>query len=259
MDLTKISRLRAFSIHFAISSVIFLAIAALMIFSWFPGQFFWADGGWQSMRIVAGVDLVLGPAFTLLLFNSIKKTHKALLLDVSVIGLCQVLALTVGVWISYQQRTVAVVYSEDQFYSIAHEALAKANNQLEEAGKPILDINDLSDSKPRELMIRRLSQNEVGDYLVDIFNGLPEIKLRSDFYAGVFDNWDRLAEFALTEQSLVEKFPTVKTELARRELQVDDYAFFKMKLRYGNAIAGFAKESKHLEILIPYEAKNSVD
>ena len=43
--------------------VIFIIIGYLILFHWYPDFFFASDGGWQGIRIIAFVDLVLGPGW----------------------------------------------------------------------------------------------------------------------------------------------------------------------------------------------------
>ena len=54
------SRFKAFSIHFAISFVIFLILLYFILVQWYPQPLFSTDGGWRVIRIIVGVDLVLG-------------------------------------------------------------------------------------------------------------------------------------------------------------------------------------------------------
>ena len=63
------TRIGAFLIHLGVSFAIFLALASLVVFVWYPDFFFSTDGGWQGMRIIIAVDLVLGPTLTLIVFK----------------------------------------------------------------------------------------------------------------------------------------------------------------------------------------------
>ena len=60
---------KAFLIHFGISLIVFIVLAAIMRLVWYPGDLFWMDGGWQGMQLIAPIDLVLGPALTLSLIH----------------------------------------------------------------------------------------------------------------------------------------------------------------------------------------------
>jgi len=118
----KIPRIRAFLIHLAISFVIFLLLAYLIVIYWYPLPFFHTDGGWQGIRIIAGVDLVLGPLLTLIVY---KPGKPGLKLDLTLIGLAQAAALTWGIWVTYVERPVAVVYTLKYFTPVSARLLSQ--------------------------------------------------------------------------------------------------------------------------------------
>ena len=64
------SRYLAAFYHLLISLVIFVFLAYLVVFVWYPDFFFDIDGGWEGMRIIIAVDLVLGPMLTLVVFKA---------------------------------------------------------------------------------------------------------------------------------------------------------------------------------------------
>lgn len=106
------TRLKAFATHLVISLVIILTILSILIFAWFPPPFFNTDGGWTGIRIIAGVDVVLGPLLTLIVF---KPGKPGLKFDLTVIGLMQLSALTWGIWMLHHERPIAAVYADDYF------------------------------------------------------------------------------------------------------------------------------------------------
>lgn len=112
------TRLQAFGLHLAISTLIFAALAALIVYRWYPGFFFQTDGGWQGLRIIALVDLVLGPALTLLVYNP-RKSARALRFDLGSIAVVQGVCLGIGVYLVQQQRPLALVYAGGAFYSVS--------------------------------------------------------------------------------------------------------------------------------------------
>lgn len=67
------------------------------------------------LRILAGVDVVLGPLLTLIVFKPGKPSLK---FDMSVIVLVQLVALLCGATIIYQQRPTFTVFGMDRFSSI---------------------------------------------------------------------------------------------------------------------------------------------
>lgn len=118
----KIPRVRAFLIHLAISFVIFLVLAYLIVIHWYPLPFFHTDGGWQGFRIIVGVNLVLGPLLTLIVYTPGKPGLK---LDLILIGLAQMVALTWGTWVTYTERPVAVVYTLKHFTPVSAKLLSQ--------------------------------------------------------------------------------------------------------------------------------------
>ena len=112
------NRFGAFLIHLGISLVIFAVLAALVVFVWYPDFFFTADGGWQGIRIIAAVDLVLGPLLTLVVFNR-AKPRAELRRDLTMIGTFQFVCLVAGTYVVYSERPIALVYSDGYFVSMS--------------------------------------------------------------------------------------------------------------------------------------------
>ncbi|MCG8434678.1 MAG: hypothetical protein MJA83_11670 [Gammaproteobacteria bacterium] len=135
MHLPK-TRWRAFGAHFGISLVIFIVLLLIIVFLWYPGALFSAAGGWQGIRIVIGVDLVLGPLLTLIIYNAAKPRH-LLYLDLSIIATVQLLALAAGIYIVHNERPVVVAYAYNNFYS-----LKKSDFFDDFAGEPI-DVSNI--------------------------------------------------------------------------------------------------------------------
>ena len=103
-----IIKLKATAIHFSLSIVVFVVLAYLILFHWYPQPYFTIDGGWQGMRIIAAVDLVLGPLITFLVFD-LRKSRRAILFDLVFILVIQLGSLTYGIHTTYTQRPVAIV------------------------------------------------------------------------------------------------------------------------------------------------------
>lgn len=119
-------RIKAFLIHLALSLGILAVLLVIIYKIWYPQPFFSGDGGWQGVRIVAGVDIILGPLLTLVVFN-IKKPWKELRRDLSIIGLIQITALCAGVWLVYEQRTRLITFADGYFMSLSEYNVEKAN------------------------------------------------------------------------------------------------------------------------------------
>ncbi len=115
MRLTKpllITKLKATGVHLLLSLSVFVYLAYQIYFNWYPQPYFSVDGGWQGIRLVAAVDLVLGPVITFLIFD-LSKSRKEIVFDLITIVVIQFAALTYGVYLTYTQRPVAIVLIDD--------------------------------------------------------------------------------------------------------------------------------------------------
>lgn len=106
MNLTSCNRYQAFAVHFAISFVIFLMLLVMVFNTWYPGIFFESEQGWKAILLIIGVDLVLGPLLTLIIFNPAKKSLK---FDLAVIAILQISALFAGSYVINERRPVAFI------------------------------------------------------------------------------------------------------------------------------------------------------
>jgi hypothetical protein len=116
------ARLKAAGIHVALSLVVFLVALYLILVEWYPGFHFTVDGGWQGVRIMAAVDLILGPTLTLIIFNPFK-SRRAIGFDLACIGIAQLAALVWGFYAIHSQYPVAVSYVDGKFRSLTVEPL----------------------------------------------------------------------------------------------------------------------------------------
>lgn len=136
MILTSLSRFQAFSIHLLISFIIFLVVAFFITQVWYPDILFDLSGGFKAILLIIGVDLILGPLLTLLVFNPQKKAAKELKMDMGLIAIVQVLALSWGVHSISNNHPIAVFFMGNQF-SVIYSAEPKSveiQNKVAEKG-----------------------------------------------------------------------------------------------------------------------------
>jgi hypothetical protein len=115
MKLTDLNRYQAFASHMVISLVIFFILLVFITQIWYPGILFDAGNGWKAIGLIVGVDLILGPILTLIVFNPKKSS---LIFDLSVIALLQIAALSYGAWTIYQTRPIALAFINTSFVTI---------------------------------------------------------------------------------------------------------------------------------------------
>lgn len=128
-------RLRAFLIHLTASAVVAL-LSMLMVFGvWYPAPLDEAVGVTHIFLVLLGVDVVMGPVLTLVVFRLGKPSLK---FDLIVIVLLQISAFAYGVWTVADGRPVWLVFSVDQFELVQayhvdrrkqHESIAEFRSQ----------------------------------------------------------------------------------------------------------------------------------
>ncbi|HKJ51535.1 MAG TPA: hypothetical protein VKB27_08525 [Gammaproteobacteria bacterium] len=106
------TKVKATAIHFSLSAAAFAYLAYQIYYNWYPQPYFEVDGGWQGIRLVTAVDLVLGPFITFLIFD-LSKSFRAIVFDLLIILIIQFGALSYGIYITYTQRPVAIVLIDE--------------------------------------------------------------------------------------------------------------------------------------------------
>ncbi|MEM6640182.1 MAG: hypothetical protein AAF610_09795 [Pseudomonadota bacterium] len=173
-------RWQAAGVHLGLSILVFLILAALIAGVLFPGALFWSTGGSEGIKLIAGVDLVLGPLLTLIVYNRTKPRGE-IIRDLSVIGVIQCAALAAGMFIVYQQRPITVTWANDRFYvATANEYRAAdvAQDQMPALKplSPVFGVIDLPDD-PAERATIAMTYAMAGEPLhmrMTLYKPLPE-------------------------------------------------------------------------------------
>lgn len=107
-------RLLAAASHLGISALIAAAVALVTLGLWYPGAFAEMAGGRRLFLLILGVDVVMGPLLTLIVFD-IRKPRRELVRDLAVIGVLQLAALGYGLHTLYIARPVALALEPGRF------------------------------------------------------------------------------------------------------------------------------------------------
>jgi hypothetical protein len=126
------SRYKAAALHLLLSALVLFTIFLLIAFVWYPYKLFALAAGVELLRIIVGVDLIVGPLIMLIIFDAKKKLIK---MDVAIILICQLSFMSYGLWTMYSSRPAFLVFAENHFY------LVKANE---------IDNKDLSMAADKE-------------------------------------------------------------------------------------------------------------
>lgn len=106
------SRWKAAGIHLSINAVIALLAAGLIYGIWYPHPYSQAAGAGTLVLLLLGVDLVLGPLLTLVVFKAGKK---GLRFDLAAIAILQVCAFVYGLHVVAAARPAFIVGVIDRF------------------------------------------------------------------------------------------------------------------------------------------------
>jgi hypothetical protein len=198
------SKLRAFLIHLAISATVVGTVFMIIFFFWYPNPYFRVSGADDIVRVLIGVDLVLGPVLTLVLFKSGKPR---LMFDLSVIAVIQVSALIYGTTIIFQERPYFVVFAVDRFVVVPKKDIDMTKIK-DEAMKekpwrgPILAFASLpADPKERDKL------------MFEVMDGGPDIERRAEYWSPYAEKIDLVMARA---QALTDIRP--RSDEARRQI-----------------------------------------
>lgn len=100
------SRWKAGLIHLGISALIAVFVLVLILGVWYPPPYFSVSRAQTLVFLIIGIDLILGPVLTLVVFDTRKKWLK---FDLAVIGLLQAAGLAYGLNAVFQSRPVFLV------------------------------------------------------------------------------------------------------------------------------------------------------
>ena len=106
------SRWKAAAIHLSISALIGLVSASLIFLLWYPRPYSHAAGADKLVLLLLGVDVVLGPLLTLIVFRAGKWGMR---FDLTVIGIAQACAFLYGTSVVVRARPAFIVGNVDRF------------------------------------------------------------------------------------------------------------------------------------------------
>lgn len=160
--------------HLALSAALVGAVCALVFFVWYPAPYFDAKGAWSVLGVLIGVDLVVGPLLTLILYRPSKP---GLMFDMSCIAVVQLTALIYGTTVIFTERPYFTVFAVDRF-----EVIARREVDLGQIRDPVL--LDKPVVGPVLAVALFPDTREGMQKLIDevIFEGKPDIERRPELW-----------------------------------------------------------------------------
>ena len=239
-----LSRWYAFGIHLAISGVIFVGLAYLVLYQWYPGFFFETDGGWEGMRILIGVDLVLGPLLTLIVFRAGKPGLRN---DLIMIGIFQAVCLAGGIYVVHSERPIALVYVDGQFNSVT-----LSSYDDDDITPP--DWGTFTGDYPKRVQVSIPEDPTLQtDLRRSMLQGKRQMNLAVEYYESFDkDNATFLADAfdyaALKDRD--QELNDIPRFLAEHGGELEDYRFYPLATRYQYFFLGFHSDDNRLAGLL---------
>ena len=230
--------------HFVASLLIFSIFVFVLFYQWYPEPYFTASGGWQGLKLVVLVDLILGPLLTFIVYNR-SKTTLIKFIDYGFIISIQLSALIWGIYTVYYQRPVAIVFWEDRFYTVPDRALsihyrntpkyqalinepeipyiyAKKPGNMDELNEMMRKIND-DNIPPHHQIDRYLEFNTLLPSLITLSVDIKEI----------------ISVNSKMKQAL-------ESILENSQSQLEDNVYLTLESKYQNIILVFSKTGERL-------------
>ena len=201
--------MQAAALHLLISGVIAGVVTALILLLWYPGQYAQIARGLKLIVLVVGVDIVLGPLLTLVVFNPVK-SRTELVRDISVIAMLQLSALVYGAHTVFIARPVALVFEGSQFRLVS--AAEVEQKELERASP---GLQKLSLTGPMLLGTRDFKdEKEKSDAALTAFSG-SDIGVRPTFWQNYEHSAAKVKQVAKPLSILRSKYPAQKALIDR--------------------------------------------
>lgn len=257
MVFTDITRRQAFLTHLAVSMVIFLVLAYLIVFHWYPSYYFHIDGGYRGLATIFFVDVVLGPGLTLLVF---KPGKPGLKFDMSMIVVVQLAALTWGVNSVVSERPMLTVFYDGKFSCMTASDVAEFK----------LDRLIIDDKPPPLLAVlpRPNTHREYQEMMMEAFRkGTAEIyvfneKLLPMDVVGtvhVLNYKLDVANSFIGSEAEMEKYRNVWNEyLDTNPDAAERYLYYPMSCRYQKVVAIFDPEISEIVDYLPVYTDRAV-
>lgn len=220
---TNLSRFQAFAIHLILSSTILGLFLSIVFFVWYPQPFFIVEGLIQIVWVLVGVDIVLGPALTLVVFKSGKPGLKR---DLSIIAGIQIIGFIYGAHTFFVERPAFAVISDSDYFDVIPASDMKDVSKIEPAlgysriGGPLIVYSEAP-----------TSIDELKLILEDMKKGGPSIDRRPEYYRALKGYIDNKFKFSKDLDEL-EKVPENQQAVHRFKSeygdQTADLAYFRI-------------------------------
>lgn len=251
-------RLRALGVHLLASSVIFSLFMFVMLTYWYPMPHFEINAGWQGVRIMLLVDMVIGPLLTFFLYNN-RKSKKELRFDLGLIVIIQAALLVYGIQTVYSQRPIVQVLSHRGYIATPRrtDMIAQADVNIDQVVNA-LNVEHIHPPlvfsiyenyfKEAEEKKKNLFKNKFSQKIDESIKGDLNPEMIVSRYRAItsVEAWAGLPEAQKRSFERIKRDPNMQAELEKyQQKHGDNFYFFPLFGAYGNAV--MVLEKHHLK------------
>ncbi len=243
-------RIKAFAIHVFLSASVISVFLCFALFIWYPFPYDYFYSPLDVLKIVLLVDLVIGPLFTLIIYD-IKKSKNELRRDLSIVAIIQIIAFVWGVHVTYSSRPVFLVFSNQDFYIFAKDdvdlTLLKDKTLLPAfwEGAQKVYVKPPKDS------------DELTELYSEYYSGeKPMIESRLDRYLPLKKGFDYITQFSIDMTKANKETPewaALQTFLQKTGKPLSHYVLFPVNGTNKKAILVFERASGKIVNMLEYD------
>ncbi len=244
-------KLKAFTIHLALSLLVLSSFLLYAFYIWYPAPYYEVAGLDRITAILIAVDLVLGPTLTFLLY---RKGKPRLKFDLTLIAIVQLAALAYGMNTIYEGHPAYVVFAVDRFELVPVTDVDPGTAKHEEfktstLWKPVLAFAKI----PEEREERNKLLFEV------VVEQKPGVERRPQYYEPIGNHLNDMLRRAMKPEKLLDS-PEIRKHLAdflrTHKGKMEDYAFFPLVGKSKDLIVAIRRETGEMTGTLPIDPWN---
>jgi len=237
-----VNRFQAFAVHLTTSAIIVGLFLGLTFFVLYPAPLFQVEGAWLAIQVLLGVDIVLGPLLTLIVF---KPGKPGLKYDMAMIIAVQLSAFIYGANVVISERPAIVSFAVDRFVVIA--AAETEEMAMDKIDSEQVDLKAIGPTYVYAQMPENPAEN---DLVFGPLEGKPDLERRPEFYSDLHANIAKSFDQAMDLEKYVEKFEDargkVENYLTASGKSYADIAAYPVSGKHHDMVIVVDKQSKQL-------------
>lgn len=218
---TGFTRFQAFTIHLLLSAAILGSFLTFVFLVWYPQPFFIVEGLVEIVWVLVGVDVVLGPALTLVVFKTGKPGLKR---DLSIIAAIQIAGFIYGAHTFYSERPAFAVFFDSDYFEVIPASTMKDISKLDPS------LNHSKIGGPSIVFVEPPTEiDDLKIILEDMKKGGPSIHLRPEYYRSLKGHINKKYNLSRDLDKL-QKIPANETAIIQFKSEfgdkVKDFVYF---------------------------------